>query len=68
METAYRMQRKSLGSPDETRTFEKGRIDFVKVGNTSFDIAHFEPGWNSEKCVKPIVNTASSKESKLTHI
>jgi hypothetical protein len=59
METSNRMQKKSMTSPDETRTFEKGKIEFAKVGNTSIGRAYFEPGWSWEKCVKPIVNTNS---------
>jgi uncharacterized cupin superfamily protein len=57
METTNKMQKKSMASPDETRTFEKGKIEFAKVGNTSIGKGYFEPGWSWEKCVKPIVNT-----------
>jgi hypothetical protein len=32
METSNSMQKKSMTSPDETRTFEKGKIEFAKVG------------------------------------
>ena len=57
MEISNKMQKKSMASPDETRTFEKGKIEFAKVGNTSIGKGYFEPGWSWEKCVKPIVNT-----------
>jgi hypothetical protein len=37
------MQKKSLdSSPDETRTFEKGKIDLANVGDVTIDRAIFE--------------------------
>jgi hypothetical protein len=54
------MQKKSLdSSPDETRTFEKGKIELANFGNVTIGRAIFEPGWSWEKCVKPLVNTNS---------
>lgn len=64
-----RMQKKSLdSSPDETRSFEKGKIAVAKVGNTSFGIGYFEPGWSWEKCVKPIVKTDSCQVSHTLYV
>ena len=68
MGTANKMEKKSMASPDETRTFDKGRVDFAKVGNTSFGIAHFEPGWSWEKCVKPIVKTDSCQAPHTQYV
>lgn len=42
METSNKIQKKTLNSPDETRIFEKGKIEFAKVGNTIFGRAYFE--------------------------
>ena len=54
------MQKKSLdSSPDETRTFEKGKIELAKLGDVTVGRATLEPGWSWEKCVKPLVNTNS---------
>jgi hypothetical protein len=54
------MQKKSLNSsPDETRTFEKGKIELAKLGDVTIGRATLEPGWSWEKCVKPLVNTNS---------
>jgi mannose-6-phosphate isomerase-like protein (cupin superfamily) len=36
---------KSIQSPDETRTFDKGHVDLVTVGDLVFGKATFEPGW-----------------------
>jgi hypothetical protein len=54
------MHKKSLdSSPDETRTFEKGKIELANFGDVVIGRATFEPGWSWEKCVKPLVNTNS---------
>ena len=54
------MQKKSLDStPDETRTFEKGKIELAKLGDVTIGRATLEPGWSWEKSVKPLVNTNS---------
>jgi hypothetical protein len=54
------MQRKDLNSsPDETLTFEKGKVDIAKVGDTTIGRGYFEPGWSWEKSIKPIAKTDS---------
>jgi hypothetical protein len=45
---------KSIQSPDETRTFDKGHVDLVTVGDLVFGKATFEPGWKWSECVKPM--------------
>jgi len=56
-----KIQKKSLdSSPDETRTFEKGKIELVNLGYVTIDRAVLEPGWSWEKCVKPIVNNSKT--------
>jgi hypothetical protein len=57
-----------LTSPAETRSFDKGKVETAKVGNTSIGRGYFEPGWSWEKCVKPIVNTNSCEVSHTTYI
>ena len=34
-----------MKSPDETRSFDKGKVEIAKVGETSIGRAYFEPGW-----------------------
>jgi hypothetical protein len=52
-------QKKNLDSPEETRTFEKGKIELANLGDVTIGRATLEPGWSWEKCVKPLVNTNS---------
>ena len=53
------MQKKSLSSPDETRTFPKGKVELVTVGGITFGRATLEPGWKWSESVKPIAKTKS---------
>jgi hypothetical protein len=68
METSNKIQKKTMTSPDETRTFEKGKVEFAKVGNISIGRASFDPGWSWEKCVKPIVKTESCQAPHTTYV
>ena len=44
------MQKKSLdSSPDETRTFENGKIELASLGDVVIGRATFEPGWSLGK-------------------
>ena len=55
-----KMQKKNLNiSPDETRTFEKGKIELANFGDITIGRGILEPGWSWEKCVKPIAKTSS---------
>jgi hypothetical protein len=62
--TSAKMQKKSLDSaPDETRTFEKGKIELANFDDITIGRAVLEPGWSWEKSVKPIVKTNSCQQS-----
>lgn len=63
------MQKKSLdSSPDETRTFENGKVELVNLGNITIGQIVLEPGWSWEKCVKPIAKTDSCQEEHTQYI
>lgn len=53
------MEKKSITSPEETRTFPKGKVELVKIGDFTFGKATFEPGWKWSESVKPIAKTHS---------
>jgi quercetin dioxygenase-like cupin family protein len=52
-------EKKSLNSPDETRTFPKGKVETATVGGVTFGRATFDPGWKWSEHVKPIAKTQS---------
>ena len=48
---------KKLGNPDETRTFEHGRVDLVRIGDAEIGRLTLEPGWRWSDHVRPIAGT-----------
>ena len=54
-----KMEVKSFEAPDEVRTFEKGRVELVKVGGVTIGRGIFEPGWKWSTHVKPLAKTTS---------
>ena len=48
---------KSMDKPDETRKFEKGRVEIVNLSDGTVGRYHFEPGWKWSDHVKPIAGT-----------
>jgi len=70
MSSSTRAQAKRLGSsPDEVRTFEKGKIEIVNFDNgVTIGKGTLQPGWSWEKCVKPIVKTNSCQVPHTSYI
>ena len=50
---------KSFSKPEEVRTFEKGSVAVVTLGDATIGRATFEPGWRWSTCVKPVAKTNS---------
>jgi len=50
-------ERKDLKSPDETRTFELGKLDLINIGGGTVGRLSLQPGWRWSKHVKPIAKT-----------
>lgn len=50
---------KSLNKPEETRTFEKGRVELATLGGAAVGRLRVEPGWRWSTHVKPIAKTNS---------
>lgn len=62
-----KMEVKSFDSPDEVRTFPKGRLELVKVGDGTVGRAIFEPGWRWSESVQPIAKTKSCEAAHLQY-
>jgi len=54
-----KMEVKRFGTPDEVRTFPKGRLELVKIGGVMIGRAVFEPGWRWSTSLKSVANTKS---------
>lgn len=50
-------ERKNWSTPDETRLFEKGKMELMKIGGGVVGRLTLEPGWRWSKHVKPIAGT-----------
>ncbi len=51
------MEVKSLNAPDETRKFEKGKLELVKIGGAMIGRAEFQPGWKWSTSLKAMAKT-----------
>jgi hypothetical protein len=46
-----------LRDPDETRAFERGTLDLVKIGGADIGLLTLQPGWRWSEHVKPLAGT-----------
>ena len=49
------VESKTLDRADQTRTFDRGKVDVSTLGTHSVGRINLEPGWSWSSCVKPIV-------------
>ena len=50
---------KRFDSPDETKLFEKGRFETIRLGDVTIGRATYEPGWRWSEHVGPATGEAS---------
>ncbi|RNL78344.1 cupin domain-containing protein [Nocardioides marmorisolisilvae] len=55
--TSTKADQKNFGTPDETRSFERGKVDIVSVAGSDIGRLTLEPGWRWSEHVKPIAGT-----------
>ncbi len=56
---------KRFESPDETRSFEKGKFEIVNIGGLSIGRATYQPGWKWSEHVGP---TAGASLCDVEHV
>jgi hypothetical protein len=59
------VEKRDFGSPDETRTPDKTRVDVVHLGGTTAARFAMEPGWRWSECVKPVAGTESCQHRHI---
>lgn len=59
---------RGLDSPDETRTFDRGQVQAVKIAGATIGRYTFEPGWRWSENVKPIAKTDSCQAHHVGYI
>lgn len=62
------IQKKPLTSPDETRSFDKGKFEIVNLAGTTIGRFTLQPGWRWSTSVKPIVKTQSCQVEHLDYV
>jgi class 3 adenylate cyclase len=60
-----RLQRKSMSTPDETRTFPNGKLEIFDLDDVVLGRTTFQPGWRWSKDVKDIAGTPSCQYHHL---
>ncbi len=68
IEIVEKSEVKNFEQADEIREFPHGRLELVKIGGMIVGRAKFEPGWNWEQDVQPIVKTDSCEASHFMYI
>ncbi len=53
------MELKNFKAAEEVRDFDKGKLEFLKIGGSKVGRAVLQPGWKWSTCVKPIAKTKS---------
>jgi hypothetical protein len=48
---------KRFEHPDETREFERGKFEIVRLGGLTFGRATYQPGWKWSEHVRPLAGT-----------
>ena len=66
--SASKLQSKNLGSPDEVRSFEHGRMGVVTLDDVVVGRAVFEPGWRWSEHVKPVAGTDSCQVPHVGYV
>src|SRR5436309_3840560 len=63
------LEKKNLGSPDETRPFQgKGHMQVIAIGESTIGRGTFEPGWKWSEHVKPIAGTDSCQANHTGYV
>ena len=68
IKSASTMEKKSLNAPEETRTFEKGKVELATVAGITFGRVMLQPGWKWSTCVKPIAKTKSCQAPHTQYV
>jgi hypothetical protein len=58
---------KSFDNPDEVREVPNGRLELVKIGDSTIGRATFQPGWKWSESIKPLVKTESCEASHFEY-
>ena len=52
---------KTFDSPDETRTFDKGKVELIVIDGRTVGRATLQPGWRWSESVRPLVRRRAAR-------
>jgi hypothetical protein len=61
------MEKKTFSTPDEKRSFDKGRLELVTLGGVTFGRLTLQPGWKWSASIKPLISTESCEARHLQY-
>lgn len=61
-------QQKNMDSPDDTRSFSKGKMQIANLGDATIGRFVLEPGWKWSESVKPVVKTESCQQTHTGYL
>jgi hypothetical protein len=54
---ASKAEQKNFSTPDETRSFEHGKVDLLQIGESEIGMLTLQPGWRWSEHVRSIAGT-----------
>jgi hypothetical protein len=57
MTTTATAEQKNFAAPDETRSFEHGVVELLRIGDSEIGRLTLQPGWRWSDHVKPLAGT-----------
>ena len=61
------LQIRRFDRADETRTFEHGTFEVLRIGGMTIGRAVYQPGWRWSEHVGPVAGTATCQVEHLGH-
>jgi uncharacterized RmlC-like cupin family protein len=62
------VEKKSLNRPEDTKKFEKLKVEVVTAGGLTFQRVTAEPGWRWSNHLKPVVKTESCQKHHVIYV
>lgn len=66
--TRKKVVRKNHKKPDETRRFDKGKVDLADLGEAVIGLFELQPGWRWSESVQPLVGTDWCEQEHVAYI
>ena len=62
------IEKKSLNQPEQTRRYEKMKVEVITAGGLTFERCTAEPGWQWSKHLKAVAKTETCQKAHLLYL